>query len=86
MQQLTANKVLINEIREIRTHSINKEITKRSKRLQKQADKRSWALQELIEARQGLKRARIVERRIRPVKKLILVLPVSFRPELTRPR
>ena len=41
VHELTANRILANDLREIRSHAVTKEIQKRSARLQKEKDQRS---------------------------------------------
>ena len=77
VHEFTANQVLQNDLKEVRKHAVDTEISKRSKRLKKQADKRSWNLQEVREAREGLRRVKIYGRRVKPFKRLKLNIPIS---------
>ena len=77
VQEYTANQVLTNEVKEVRQHAVDKEMKKRSARLEKQAQQRSWTLQQLIEARSRLRRVRIISQRKRRPKKLVLAIPIK---------
>jgi hypothetical protein len=54
VQELTANTILSADLREIRSHAVDKEINARTERLQKEKEQRSWDLQQIIQAREGL--------------------------------
>ena len=63
------------ELKQLREHAVNTERNKRSKRIQKKVNQRSWDLEQVKKARQGIfKRPlpRIVQK---TRKKLILALP-----------
>ena len=63
------------ELQQLREHAVNTERNKRSKRIQKEVNQRSWDLEQVKKARQGIfKRPlpRIVQK---TRKKLILALP-----------
>jgi hypothetical protein len=62
------------DLRELRSHAVAKEAQKRSARLQKEKDQRSWAFEQLIEARAGLLGCRIIEQRERKSKISIIAI------------
>jgi hypothetical protein len=79
-QTLTANQVLQNQVRQDRKVRIDAEIVKRTKRIQKQEDKRVWSLQEIKDARNpAIRRTVKIKRRRRPTKALIVTIPVPIR-------
>ena len=77
IQELTANQVLQTQLKELREHGIRDQMDKRTKRLQKETNQRSWDLEEVIRARQQLERP--IRARIRKGrgKKLILIIPTK---------
>ena len=63
------------ELKQLREHAVNTERNKRSKRIQKEVNQRSWDLEQVKKARQGISKRplpRIVQK---TRKKLILALP-----------
>jgi hypothetical protein len=68
VQELTANHILANDLREIRSHAVTKEIQKKSARLQKEKDQRPWYLDQIIKAGAGLLGCRIISQRKRKPK------------------
>lgn len=76
VQELTANQVLANDLRELRSHTVTKEVKKRTLRLQKEVQQRSWNLEQITQARATLRACRIVKQRKRKPKSLILSIPI----------
>jgi hypothetical protein len=63
------------DLRELQSHAVAKEAQKRSARLQKEKNQRSWDLEQLIEARAGPLGCRIIEQRERKLKISIIAIP-----------
>jgi hypothetical protein len=78
METLTANQVLQNQVKQDRKVRIDHEITKRSKRIEKQEGQRVWNLQQILDARNPDIHRKVKLIRKRKPKKLIVVIPVSI--------
>jgi hypothetical protein len=63
IQELTANSVLKGELQEVRQAAVATEVKARSKRLQKAKDQRTWELEQVLKAREGLKYVKAGTRR-----------------------
>ena len=77
IQEACVNRILENKLREVRKRDIDEALSKRSKRIEKEANQRSWAFEEVYRAKTGQLRARIVEKRKRKPKKLIIAIPLK---------
>ena len=64
VQEHTQAVIVQNELKQVRQLAVDTEVRKRSKRIQKGVNQRSWDLQQVINARRGLKpsKVRILER------------------------
>jgi hypothetical protein len=81
METLTANHILQNQVAEDRRACIDREITKRSKRIEKQEGQRVWNLQQILDARNPEVRHKVRLVRKRKPKRLIVIIPVPINDE-----
>jgi hypothetical protein len=81
METLTANHILQNQVAEDRRVYIDREITRRSKRIEKQEGQRVWNLQQILDARNPEVRRKVRLVRKRKPKRLIVIIPVPINDE-----
>jgi hypothetical protein len=78
METITANQVLQNQVKQDRKVRIDYEITKRSKRIEKQEGQRVWNLQQVLDARNPDIHRKVKLVRKRKPKKLIVIIPTRI--------
>jgi hypothetical protein len=81
IKTLTANHILQNQVAEDRRIYIDREITKRPKRIKKQEGQRVWNLQQILDARNPEVRRKVRLVRKRKPKRLIVIIPVPTNDE-----